>query len=385
MRVLIGCEFGAGRGHITFASNVTAALRKHFPDVVIETHVGWSQALNSADLHNPDLKRIPFFEEGYLNRENQIRQTWGFTLFETVTAGTDTWVSRLNYWHDVVQRFKPDVVLAEYAPGLSMYTRGRIPTVVTGTGYSLPPTDTKTFPIFLPQAPASKKCEDECIEILNVGLRMVGAKPLSALPEMNAGDFVGLVTLPIFDPYWQIRNELYLGAEIPGGAPSPRPAGPNVLAYFSNSKIKDEVWEGISTSGFPTEVYQLSEYPKKILHNISFRKKPFHLAEELPGTGLVVHVGGLGFAAAALHAGVPQLLLYDYDEHWVHANAVGLAQIGIAFPLKHVTSKNISNAIHRLLNEPHYKNYALALSERYKPFADAKPSLRIAREIGTMA
>jgi hypothetical protein len=301
-------------------------------------------------------------------------------LFDALCGEAEIWDARLRYWDEAFTRFKPDVVLAEYSPGLSMFARGRVPTVVTGTGYSIPPPDLRSFPTYR-EAEDDALSEADCVETLNRGLRQVGASPLQFLPQMNAGDLVALITLPLFDPYWQVRKEFYLGAEIPSGAPRPGPETSRILAYFSDAVLPESTWAELGEINRQIEVYGSGKRPKNMPANLVMRDRPFDLARDLPGADLAIHCGGLGFSSSAVLAGVRQLVLYEHDEHWGQALGVALARVGIGLPLLSSQPGQVREAAAQLLGDQQYKSFALALAKQYAPFAEARPSERIAKEL----
>ena len=90
------------------------------------------------------------------------------------------------------------------------------------------------------------------------------------------------------------------------------------------------------------------------------------LSRLLPRAALMVHHGGIGTAAQALLAGVPQLVMpMSHDQP---DNAVRLENLGLASWLtpKKFTPANIARALDGLLNDPAAKAAARVVSERLK-------------------
>ncbi len=387
MRILIGCEFGGGRGHITFVKAVRDAISNQHPDAQLQFHLYDDHWARQAGLTNVHV--LPDFRPLGSAKQSASRQTFGQMVFEALVAGPESWPARLQYWQAAIAAFEPDVILAEYAPGLSTFARRRMPCVVSGTGYSVPPPELPQFPIFREDVAGIAQSEDECLAILNRGLVAAGARRLDALPQLNSADFVAMVTIPLFDPYWQIRRQEYLGTEMPAGAPhvaTPRNSG---CAYFSQLLGGVEGLKGLGRVKLPIEalIADRPEHWRQVFHNtnVTLRDTPFDLQTDLSGAALAVHSGGLGFAAAAVHAGTPQVILFMHDEHWSHARALHMAQIGLGLPLKSSGPDQIAEAIHRVTSEPHFRTYATALAERYKPFTTLRPSHRVARELIRLA
>ena len=98
----------------------------------------------------------------------------------------------------------------------------------------------------------------------------------------------------------------------------------------------------------------------------------------MPGKAVAVHKGGLGFATAALLAGVPQVILYAHEEHWFTANAIVRAGAGAASEYKKVTAKSLAEAIDRVALLPAMREQALGLAEQNAAYRNALPAQAIA-------
>src|SRR6185503_16712919 len=64
---------------------------------------------------------------------------------------------------------------------------------------------------------------------------------------------------------------------------------------------------------------------------------PFKFCDDMPGRAVAIHKGGLGFATAAIFAGVPQVISYSHEENWFTANAIVRAGAGAAAEYRSVT------------------------------------------------
>ncbi len=53
----------------------------------------------------------------------------------------------LSAWDGIFDRFRPDLVVADYSPLAAMAARGRIPLVQVGNGFTVPPAEMPRFPL----------------------------------------------------------------------------------------------------------------------------------------------------------------------------------------------------------------------------------------------
>src|SRR3546814_6352681 len=51
----------------------------------------------------------------------------------------DALAHRLTAWEGVLDTVRPDVVVGDFSPTLNLAARGRVPSIVVGNGYTIPP------------------------------------------------------------------------------------------------------------------------------------------------------------------------------------------------------------------------------------------------------
>ena len=200
---------------------------------------------------------------------------------------------------------------------------------------------------------------------------------------MNEANAYGLSTIPIFDPYKSQRHQPYLGVEIPGGAPTPIAAASGGIAYFhEDTQLHDKVLDGLLGASIDTVAYfgpPLRRVVKKFTGSrVQISDAPFRLCDDMTGKAVAVHKGGLGFATAAVLAGVPQVILYSHEENWFTANAIVRAGAGAAAEYKNVTASSLSEAMDRTAAFPAMRESALLLAEQYAGFRNANATQAIA-------
>lgn len=381
-RVLLGWEFGGGFAHIVI-------LRE------IARYIGSSQSCEflfafKTPQHGiaaglPHLSVIAAPEPQRLGRGKKIqnRETYGEHVSERLMIEEGAFASRLAGWEKIIRGFDPHLIITDYAPGLNLFARGRWPLLAAGSGYTMPPSEMASFP---PVAKLDRKLyasEPEIIDRLNKDLVKIGARPIERLPQLNEADAYGLATIPIFDPYRSYRQQPYLGVEIPGGSPIPLATASDGIAYFhEDTQLHDNVLDGLLGASTITMAYfgsPLRRIIKKFEGSrVHLSASPLKLRDDMSGKAVAVHKGGLGFATAAVLAGVPQVLLHSHEENWFNANAIVKAGAGISARYMDINASVLSEAIDRVTASSAMREHALLLAEQNVEFRNAVPAQVIA-------
>lgn len=109
-------------------------------------------------------------------------------------------------------------------------------------------------------------------------------------------------------------------------------------------------WAGLGETGLPEGILAIREAPHALL---------------FPRVAVVVHHGGAGTTAAALHAGVPQVMVPHSADQFFHGHRVrvlGLGAAPIARP--RLTAKALGQALRQVLSTPAMAERARALAEQ---------------------
>ena len=381
-RVLLDWEFGGGFGHIV-------RLRE------IARHIGKNQSCEflfalqkpqngvAAGLPSHSVVPVPAAKRSAGGKKAQNRETYGEYVSENLMIEDGAFAARLNGWEKIIRDFDPHLIIADYAPSLSLFARGRWPVLAVGNGYTMPPPEMAVYPSIAKLNRPLYATEPEIVDRLNNDLKMIGARSIERLPQLNEADAHGLVTMPIFDPYAAQRLQPYLGVEIPGGSPSPLTTASGAIAYFhEDTQVHDNVLDGLLGAGTEMVAYfgpPLRRLAKKFSGSrVSLADAPFKLGDDMPGKAVAVHKGGLGFAAAAILAGVPQVMLYRHEEHWFTANAIVRAGAGVAAKYKDVTAGALSEAMDRVVASSAMRERAQGLAEQNAEYRNARPVQAIA-------
>jgi hypothetical protein len=381
-RILLGWEFGIGFGHIVHLREVARHLGEsracEFLFALRNPQSGIASGLSGRSVVAAP---APPKSAGY--KKPPGRATYGEFVSESLMREEGAFAFRLNGWDKMVRDFDPHVIIAEYAPGLSLFARGRWPVLAVGTGYTMPPPEMAAFPPIGTVKRPLYASEPEIIDRLNTDLVKIGARPIERLPQLNEADAYGLVTIPLFDPYKSQRQQPYLGVEIPGGSPTPIANASGGIAYFhEDTQLHDKVLDGLMGANADTLAYfgsPLRRVAKKFEGSrVHLSATPLKLRDDMPGKAVAVHKGGLGFSVAAVLAGVPQVLLHGHEENWFNAKVIVEVGAGVSARYKDINASVLSEAMDRVVASSAMHERALQLAEENSEFRNAAPARIIA-------
>ena len=111
-------------------------------------------------------------------------------------------------------------------------------------------------------------------------------------------------------------------------------------------------WGGLAADELPEDVLAVEHAPHDWL---------------LPRTSAVVHHGGAGTTAAALHAGRPSVVCpFIADQPFWGRRLWALGAGGAPIPRKRLTAERLADAIREVTNDPSYRTNAELLGERIR-------------------
>lgn len=332
MKVLLGWELGAGQGHLQRLVALAERLAA----------TGWTPifALKSFNLKGLNFPwqslvapRLPFSGRENSHTFADILATFGFT-------DVDGLQTHLLHWEEIIKAVAPTLVITDHAPGLVLAAYGKIPTVVIGSHFAVPP-PVEDFPIF--RFPAPPTSEEQQIQVSETVRQVV---PIRApLGQVLNGDRSFIFSIPELDCYrgWRPLSPptRYVGIHL---TPLPR----------HHRSETDTAWAYLSSS------YPSRDLIIDTLHpDIQF--KP--LSQALIDKAIAIHHGGLTTSIACLLAGVPQLILPRYLEQQITGSA--LVQLGAAQMLQDPTWEKLWMAHAQVYN---VTDQARDLSDRLMPW-----------------
>jgi hypothetical protein len=112
-------------------------------------------------------------------------------------------------WDRLFALLSPDLIIADNSPLACVAARGRIPTFVTGSGFSAPPASMAIFPAVASEGQAETN-QSLILDIVSRVLHGRGVPGIGHLPELFAGDRRAVFAVPQLDPYHAHRDERLL-------------------------------------------------------------------------------------------------------------------------------------------------------------------------------
>ena len=328
-RILIGWELGANTGHIVKIAGIAAELvaRGHEPVLAAPAHRAprrpamqvWQAPLWPTQLAT--LSRSARDHAGDDGRHPGGARPWR----HGGDARADRRVGRASS-----RRCAPDLVVAEFAPGLMMAAQGRVPLLALGTGFSLPPPHLPYF-ASLTGKPA---VEDEGRLLDGLNAALARQRPAAARPADRA------CSRPIARSPPCSANSIPIasGGRSEHGAPSVMPApalatggGDELFVYMNGlTRWPDGFWQGMVDARLKVRVYdpRLRDADAAVLtkaradHRARGRCRSTRIVAR---SRAVLSHGGLGMACSSLLAGLPMLFVpFDIEKRMVAASVVEL-------------------------------------------------------------
>ncbi|TVV71841.1 glycosyltransferase [Sphingomonas solaris] len=324
-RILIGWELGANTGHIVKLAGIAGELaaRGHEPVFAVQQigTVPPGYPVWQAPLWPTQLATLS-------RRAETAPATMGDILAVLGLGDAAAMRAIIAAWDGLLAAVRPDVVAAEFAPGLMMSAIGRVPLLGLGTGFSLPPAHLPVFASLTGQ-PAAQD-ETVLLDAVNAALRANARPPLDRLTQIFTSDLELPAVFREIDPYREWRRSAY-------GAPSVMPApalatgGGDELFVYMNGLIRwpDGFWQGLVDSRLKVRVHdpRLSDADAAVLTGAGLivERRPVPFDRIVARSRMALSHGGLGMACSALLAGLPMAFMpFDIEKKMVAASVVTL-------------------------------------------------------------
>ena len=312
--ILFTWELGQGLGHLAKVRRLGDAVERRGHRILVASqnvvtasrafpaHWPIYQAVRAPTWTPPPgrSKRIGSFAD--------ILQLGGF-------GDLDIAVSVINAWNRLFDDLRPDVLVAESSPTALAAALGRVPSVVAGNGYAMPPSHLSHFP---PLTPAEDWLapHDEAFAVLNEALERTGRPTLPWLPRLMQGDLRICDTYAGLDPYADQRiDELYGSlADVLPLATDVKP-GKRLFAYLSTEYPHfDKLITAIAGNGERFSLYIGGSPTASVKEHLRKRgaevyDKPAPFAEVLPAACGVLGHGTMATSLDAMTVGRPQILV----------------------------------------------------------------------------
>jgi UDP:flavonoid glycosyltransferase YjiC (YdhE family) len=315
---------------------------------------------NGLDLTGVTICAAPRWGQGgpLLERSTRSTASLGDALAQ-IGLQSSSWVkTQIARWRELFDRYRPQVIVSDYAPGAVLAARDRVPCIASGVGFTVPPANLRTFPPLHDGLGPIYPEEDVC-DAVNRALTAHDIRPISFLPEALTGDAQCVCTIPLLDPYDAKRTEPVVGPQLNTPIVRRNEYANQIFCYLREAPGANRLESMVDCLlGLPNAVTVfspgLAEAARTRLSNsgIEVLDRPAILAKQLMTSRLVVHYGGHGIAAAALLAGVPQVILdFDIEKSLI---AAALQRRGVACRFDYYQSSvdAVRQGITRALGDP---------------------------------
>jgi hypothetical protein len=249
-------------------------------------------------------------------------------------------------WDSLLDIMQPALVIADFCPILPLATLGRIPTLVVGDGFVVPPRAGDKLPILRDN---KQPPSDEAKLRANGEVVLARRGRPQALPSLGAlmnGDRSIICTYPELDIYADFRSEQASGS-LETATPLPSPQGNGLFIYLAaDHKDTETALDGASLAGVPVRAFIRSARPAQRdawrARGMFIHDDPPSLLEELRLASAIMHHGGIGTTELALATGRAQLLVPRHLEQMLNAKRLGSQGVAVRlaapFKAEHATA-----------------------------------------------
>lgn len=328
--VLFAWELGEGLGHLPPLKAIALALKARGAHVVF--------ALRDAVLTRATLAEVsaPILPAPFWPTPAPPPTTTGTYADILAGNGYDTpqhVAALVQAWGEIFDAVKPDLVVGEHSPSVSLAAFGRIPVAVVGNGFVVPPMDGPEFPAFDPtRGPAGT--QRAVFAAIQEGMGSLKRNVPRTLTEAFRGAFRGIYTFPPLDTYRGMRREAVLGPIEAIPPLSPLPPKGKLFAYSAaDYALANQVTQALMDVGADAGVYFRGSLGAKAA---MLKSRGVHVYDSAPGLGsvltgasVVFSHGGTGITHAALAAGRPHIVNPRHFEARATARALEAIGCGI--------------------------------------------------------
>lgn len=317
-RILFGSEFGANLGHIYPMMRIADKLEAKGHEIIFAAR-NVPHTYGALKDTNYKLIQAPYWSNPTSPRlQNVFTPSYSDVMARQGFMVRDRLAAYATGWADLVETISPDLIIADHSPGLSMAVRDVVPMINMGNGFTLPPSEIKRYPPVISSGDPLIS-QTLLLKIFNSVLKELGRPLLNRLPEIfdTPGQFI--CTVPILDPYSEIRKRTLVGPIEDSMAREPLPKEQSIFLYMAGEAGNDNVvLEAIKRVGVKANVF-LRAAPEKTFKQfhskqINMLREPADFSQALPEASLIIHAGGGGTSTACLMTGRPQITFPTHSE-----------------------------------------------------------------------
>lgn len=311
-RVLLAWELGEGLGHAARLLSIALRLQAdgwspvvaaRHPSALAERYAAARVPVIAAPAHRSCFKGPGAF------RASTYADVMGVCGYADLGQLADS----VKAWDTLLNQQAPALVIADYAPLLSLAAFGRMPLIAVGDGFVTPPALAEGgFPALGDSPPVW-----EPAALLDAARRVQavrGLPPPESLAQIIEGVGQVVSVPPELDIYAATRPTPAAGPWNHPEPPLASPQQPRVFAYLHPSHpLAGRVLQALARLRIPGECY-LPEATDEVVAQvrqagIEVHAKPPPLRDTLGRASLLIHHGGIGSLEVAALAGRAQLLL----------------------------------------------------------------------------
>ena len=347
-RILLGWELGSGLGHVATLLPIGKALAAQGHEIVfvLQNIVETWPLLR--DCGFAVLQAPVFFASGD-GGDSTVSPTRSYADI-LVDAGYDnieTLEPVVRAWRHLLDSIKPDLIVGEHAPTLSLAGYGFAPVINVGTGFEIAHWEGEQFTVLNDRAV-------ETVPVLVISntietvLRRLGQVP--PIPAIRAvfGAQTFVAAFAEIDPYRAVREAVARGPLWPLPAQvSPLPDVAACLVYLpADHPELAALIQGLKNISMPGLIYvrNASAALREALRDTALQvsETPVDLDVVLPQVSVVLHHGGAGMTQRCLAHGRPQVIAPIHMEQKLTSSA--LQEMGVAIKLGGIFSPEQSGA-----------------------------------------
>ena len=357
MRVLLAYESGYGLGHVNRLADVARRLRRHG---VISTLATFR--LDDADRFADSFETVlqaPVWPSFFGSQRSLLISTGpsfatalanlGFRDARHITANQRAWAALFD-------ACKPDVVVADFAPGAILAAKGRFRSIQIGGPFYTPAMDGEKFPPFLAEQLTDGKLEIEIAAAIDTAMDRLGRAPPACLSAAVIADQSLPMGFAELDPYLPFRNEPLLAPDMIELSSFRRERGDAVFAYIPEwLQHNDVLMASFCALKLPVFLF-IPHIPEPLAEgltgrNVKLATAPFSNDELARSARVFIHHGGLGSSQIGLVAGVPQVSVEADMEKIVNGRALTALGVGRSLPHDRITLPKVQDAITALYED----------------------------------
>ena len=348
-KILIGYEYGSGMGHLSRMLPVGRVLSDRNYQIIFFLH----NPIECAKIIAKEkLSILPVM--WMATRIPEMGTPPRFHSYSDIMAAAGAYnVEQLFTltlsWKTIFDIYKPDLIVCDHSPNCCLAAFNRIPVVLIGDGFTLPPVHESIFPVTRGATPVF--APDQLLENMRIVQKMHGRRIPQTITEPFRTAARLFCTLSELDHYPLMRRDTVIGPPLSDLLePAEPPTEPRWFAYLKLGFLAtNKILESLCDVKFPGEVYingLLPEFEARLAHNnIVVHRDPPPMSQILPRVSVILHHGGNGVACAALSAGRPQLLVPMYQETELTGERLRRMGVGRILTPTDVQSGNMVNLL----------------------------------------